>query len=134
MQALTIRIPLRPVPASRARIPRFGKPYFPKTYSKWRLDADEVVPEYTSTPIDFPVAVTVLFAIPRARTSQLVVPVGDGDNYEKALYDLLQRKKYLSDDKWITTCKGWRKRFLPFGMEGHCLVTIEKETEEIDLW
>jgi len=133
MQELTIRIPLRPIAASRPRIPRYGKPYFPKTYKKWRDDAHIVVPEFSGTPIDFPVTVTVMFAIPRARTSKLIVPLGDGDNFEKALYDLLQRKKYLLDDKWITSCLGWRKRFLPFGEVGYCEVTIAEETEEIDL-
>jgi len=73
-----------------------------------------------------------MFAIPRARTSKLVVPMGDGDNFEKSLYDMLQRKGYLLDDKWITTAT-WRKRFLPFGDEGYTDVLIEKDLEEIDL-
>lgn len=73
-----------------------------------------------------------MFAIPRARTSKLVVPMGDGDNFEKALYDLLQRKGYLLDDKWITTAT-WRKRFLPFGADGYTEITIEKEEEDVDL-
>lgn len=75
-------------------------------------------------PIDFPVMVTVTFAIPRARTSKLVVPMGDIDNFEKGLYDLLQRKRYLLDDKWITQTH-CTKRFLPFGEEGFCDVDIE---------
>lgn len=76
--------------------------------------------------------VTVLFAIPRARTSKLIVPMGDGDNFEKALYDMLTRKKYLLDDKWITTAV-WRKRFLPFGAEGYTDIVIKKDFEEIDI-
>lgn len=74
----------------------------------------------------------MLFAIPRARTSTLIVPSGDGDNYEKALYDLIQRKKYWSDDKWLTSAT-WKKRFLPYGQEGYSLIVIEEEDEEIDL-
>jgi len=81
--------------------------------------------------------VTVMFAIPRARTSKLIVPMGDGDNFEKALYDMLTRKKYLLDDKWITTAT-WRKRFLPFDVDGEPVVgyghiIIENESEEIDI-
>jgi len=76
--------------------------------------------------------VNVLFAIPRARTSKIVVPMGDGDNFEKALYDMLQRKGYLTDDKWITTAT-WRKRFLPFGAEGYSYIAIEPDDEEIDI-
>lgn len=74
----------------------------------------------------------VLFAIPRAKSSKLLVPAGDGDNFEKALYDLLVRKGYLSDDKWITTAT-WRKRFLPFGHEGYTEVTILEEKDDIDI-
>jgi len=133
MKSIKVRIPTKPIAASRPRIPRYGKPYFLKTYKKWRDDADRLVPNYTGKPIDFPCTVEVIFAIPRAKTSTLVVPQGDGDNFEKALYDFLQRKGYVSDDKWITTCLGWRKRFLPFGEEGYTEVIIRKETEEIDI-
>jgi Holliday junction resolvase RusA-like endonuclease len=58
--------------------------------------------------------------------------MGDGDNFEKALYDMLQRKGYLSDDKWITSAT-WRKRFLPFGKTGYTEVTIHEDTEYGDL-
>lgn len=74
----------------------------------------------------------VLFAIPRARTSTLIVPQGDGDNFEKALYDMLQRKGYLMDDKWITSGT-WRKRFLPYGATGYTRVTIREDTDELDI-
>ena len=82
--------------------------------------------------LEKPLKVTVLFAIPRSKTGKLVVPVGDGDNYEKALYDILQKKGYLMDDKWITSAV-WRKRFLPFGHDGYTQIMIELEPEEIDL-
>ena len=91
-----------------------------------------MVPQYTEKPIDFPVHVEVLFAIPRAKTSKLIVPMGDGDNFEKALYDLLQRKGYLMDDKWITSAL-WFKRFLPFGADGYTEIIIRKEDGSIDL-
>ena len=58
-------------------------------------EAEKIVPSYTGVPVAVPVAVSVLFAIPRSKTSKLVVPVGDGDNFEKAIYDLLQKKEYL---------------------------------------
>lgn len=125
-----MRIDLRPIAASRPRIPRYGKPYFQKTYKKWRSDADIIVPENIGEPLARPTKITVLFAIPKARTSQLTVPQGDGDNFEKALYDLLQRKKYLLDDKWLTTGV-WRKRFLPFGAEGYTEFTLEDDDEPI---
>ena len=128
---IKIRIPIRPVPASRPRVPRYGKPYFPKTYKLWRENASIAIPD-SSMRVAAPVSVTVLFAIPRAKTSKLIVPVGDGDNYEKALYDLLQKKGYLDDDKWITSGQ-WAKRFLPTGEVGYTEITIKAETDVIDI-
>jgi Holliday junction resolvase RusA-like endonuclease len=123
---------VKPVPASRPRVPRFGKPYFLKTYKKWRDDAGNDLPHYNGKPIDEPVYLNVLFAIPRAKSSKLIVPAGDIDNFEKGLYDLLVRKEYLSDDKWITT-HTVRKRFLPCGSQGYAEVTIMKEKDSVDI-
>lgn len=77
-------------------------------------------------------SLSVVFAIPRSKTGTLETPVGDGDNYEKAIYDLLQSKGYLEDDRLITSAT-WRKRFLPFGTSGYTSLTLWKEQEEIDL-
>ena len=98
MKKIKVRLPVKPIAASRPRIPRYGKPYFLKTYKKWRDDADAAIPDYKGEPVAVPVKMTVLFAIPRARTSKLIVPSGDGDNFEKGLYDMLVRRGYLLDD------------------------------------
>lgn len=74
----------------------------------------------------------VLIAVPRSKTSKLIVPVGDGDNYEKAIFDMVQKRGWLADDKWITTGH-WRKRFLPHGTVGFTRVEFTPETEEIDI-
>jgi len=78
-----------------------------------------------------PVVAHVLMAIPRAAASKLIVPVGDGDNFEKAIYDLIQKKGYLADDKWITTGH-WKKRFVPHGTEGYTEIKLMAEEEAID--
>jgi hypothetical protein len=99
----------------------------------WIQAATEIVPECpTELTLTDPASGTALFAIPRAKTSKLLVPVGDGDNYEKALYDLIQKKGYLADDKLLTTMT-WRKRFLPHGTDGFTLIVLTDEHEEIDL-
>ena len=131
MKPLILRVNLRPVPAARARIPRYGKPYYPKTYKGWIDAATRMVAEVTDE-LEIPMKAETLFAIPRAKTSKLIVPMGDGDNFEKAIYDLVTKKGYLSDDKWITTGT-WRKRFLPTTSHGYTLITLSEETEEIDI-
>ena len=75
---------------------------------------------------------SVLFAIPRSKSSKIVTPVGDGDNFEKATFDLLQSKGYVEDDRLITSAS-WKKRFVPFGVNGFTLIQIDFETEDIDL-
>lgn len=131
MTPLIIRVNLKPIPAARARIPRFGKPYYPKTYSGWISEATILLP-YVTDQIAVPVHSVAVFAVPRAKTSKLVVPVGDGDNFEKAIYDMMTKRGYLSDDKWITSAS-WKKRFLPTGSTGYTLITLTDETEEIDI-
>lgn len=106
--------------------------FYSKTYKGWILAATRLVPQCDGPAVAEPVRAIVTLAIPRAKTSKLVVPVGDGDNYEKAIYDLIQKKGYLEDDKWITTGL-WRKRFLPYGEDGYTLIELYKETEEIDI-
>ncbi len=106
--------------------------YYSKTYKQWLSVAENLLDANTGTPLEIPVVVNVLIAVPRSKTSKLIVPVGDGDNYEKALYDMLQKRGWLADDKWITTGH-WRKRFLPHGCVGFTEVEITEETEDVDL-
>ncbi len=91
----------------------------------------ELMPLATTT-VEQPVTICVTFAVPRSRTGKLSTLVGDGDNYEKAIYDLIQTKKYLSDDRLITTAT-WRKRFVAYGEQGYTEITMYAETEEIEL-
>lgn len=86
----------------------------------------------TGEALKVPVRADVVFAVARSKTGKLPTPIGDGDNYEKALYDLLQSKGYLEDDRWIVSAT-WRKRFVPFGSAGYTQVTLYEETEEIEL-
>lgn len=127
----TIRVSLTPVPASRPRVGRWGT-YYSKRYKQWMIDAAALLPISKAPPLDTPLTLAVIFAIPRSKHSKLITPVGDGDNYEKAIFDLLQKQGYIADDRLITTCV-WRKRFLPWGKDGYISITMTKETEEIDL-
>jgi Holliday junction resolvase RusA-like endonuclease len=95
-------------------------------------DAAKDLPDSKHPPAENPLHADCLFAVPRSKTSKLIVPVGDVDNYMKAIFDLLQKKGYVSDDKWITSTTA-RKRFLPFGEVGYTLVVLSNDNEEINL-
>lgn len=85
-----------------------------------------------SKPIECRVTVDVIFAVQRSKTGKLDTPVGDGDNYEKAIYDMLQKMEVLKDDRQITMGT-WRKRFVPYGEQGYTSITIRQDLEEIDV-
>jgi Holliday junction resolvase RusA-like endonuclease len=112
-------------------VPRFGKPYYGKRYSEWMRAAVLLIPAHYE-PIECRVTVDVIFAIQRSKTGKLDTPVGDGDNYEKAIYDMLQKTGVLKDDRQITRGT-WRKRFVPYGEQGYTSITIRPDLEEIDV-
>jgi Holliday junction resolvase RusA-like endonuclease len=128
---LTLTVPLTPVPASRPRVTRWST-YYGKRYTEWRKQSERIVLDAPFPPIAEPISAIVTFAIPRSKTGKLMTPVGDGDNYEKAIYDLLQSKGYIEDDRWIVSAT-WRKRFVPYLHLGYSVVTLFKEHEEIEI-
>jgi Holliday junction resolvase RusA-like endonuclease len=121
---LRLKIPLNPVPASRPKVPRYGKVYYGKRYTQWRKDATVLVSEASSTR-DSLLSATVVFAVERSKTGLLTSPVGDGDNYEKAVYDLLQAKKYMMDDRQIVEGH-WIKTFVPYGEPGYTEIVLKE--------
>jgi len=79
-----------------------------------------------------PLVTECTFAIPRSKTGKLITPVGDGDNYEKAIFDLLQKQGYLEDDRWITTGI-WKKRFVPYGEQGYTRIICRADPATIEI-
>jgi len=105
-------IPLNPVPASRPRIRTFktrsGKTiastYYAGKYKTWMREAEEAVPA-AGEPLDGDLAVHVVIAVERPRTSKRTNPRGDVDNYVKGALDVLTRKGYWHDDDQIVWLK-----------------------------
>ena len=128
--SVELLIPLCPVPASRPRVTRWGT-YYSKRYTQWCSDASDLL-DAAAECYRQPLKVAVLFAVPRSQYSKLVTPVGDGDNFEKATFDLLQSRGHVEDDRLITSAS-WKKRFVPFSVDGFTVVKIDFETEDIDL-
>lgn len=94
--------------------------HYKKTYQTYRSEASKVVPEIMSQhrglPMAGPLEVTVLFVLPRPRTSKLDFPAPDIDNFQKAVFDALNTHAW-EDDKQIikvTAEKTWTNQ--PKGM------------------
>lgn len=119
-----IYLPLNPVPASRPRVTRWGV-YYGKIYATWMKQAEAILEE-AKTTLDVPLFVTTKIRVTKPRTSKKEFPRGDNDNYEKAIWDMITKKKYWTDDDLIID-NFTSKRFVKTG--GHIIITAQPATE-----
>jgi Holliday junction resolvase RusA-like endonuclease len=98
-----------PVPASRPRVTKWGT-YYSKTYKDWMRWAEANIPEGGDPPLPGHYDVVLEFIVAKPRTSKLTRPVGDVDNYAKAILDVLTKKGYWPDDADVV-CLQASKRF-----------------------
>lgn len=114
-----IVLALNPVPAARPRVGKFGT-YYPKTYSRWKIEADEQLAPFAvgNTPTSELLYVHVLFIVEKPKTSKLAAPNGDLDNYVKAALDAVTKSQVLwYDDRQIVALHAQKR----FAREGeHC--------------
>jgi len=80
-------IPISPIPASRPRVSRWGT-YYGKRYTAWRKKAaSELALFEHPTTLTGPLKVTLMHVVEKPKTSKLMYPRGDVDNYDKAAMD-----------------------------------------------
>jgi Holliday junction resolvase RusA-like endonuclease len=117
-----IVLALDPVPAARPRVGRFGT-YYPKTYSRFKIQADELLAPLAegrapSTEL-FYVDVQIIGEKPKSTI--LPAPKGDIDNYVKAALDAVTKAQALwSDDRQVVglhAVKRWGEQ------EGRIVIT-----------
>ncbi len=108
-------IQCNPTPASRPRIPRFGRPYYVGKYKEFRLEFAAMLEETPDLPgcSSKPMEVHLLFVIGRPKSPANSFPMGDVDNYAKAVLDSIQGKAILKDDKQVTRLNVVKRYTLP---------------------
>ena len=123
----TLRLPIRPVPASRPRVAGRGA-YYTGPYKDYRLAAEKAIPPHQGGPLNCELGATVEFVCYRPKTTKLVSPRGDIDNHLKAIFDAVVGKKnslkgYIVDDELISHVDA-RMRYAEPDEEPHTTITI----------
>lgn len=108
----TLALYIKPVPASRPRVTRYGT-YYLKTYRAYKDAAHAAIPVCNEETLTCELGATVEFICHRPKNTKLVSPRGDIDNHLKAILDAVvgqaatkkvpcKLKKYIEDDELIS--------------------------------
>jgi len=97
----SLEFPFDPVPASRPRVSKWGT-YYGKTYKAWKEHAERYV-AHGSLRLDVAARLLVMIqaVVRRPKTSKLVTPRGDIDNYAKGPLDVITK----AGGYWVDDCQ-----------------------------
>ncbi len=128
-KVLELFLPVRPVPASRPRISKYGS-YYSKTYTDFRKEAysylKKIENKFNDTSASFRITMEIICYRPK-KPSQ-VYPRGDNDNYEKSYYDSITYSGIAWDDDVQIVENITSKRYQEEGEEYGCRIKIEQLT------
>ena len=91
--------PISPVAASRPRVSRRGA-YFAGPYKYFRKEMVELITQVIGNsfiPIEGPLEVDLEFYVKRPKTTKLLAPRADIDNYIKSVFDCFNKKLWVDD-------------------------------------
>jgi Holliday junction resolvase RusA-like endonuclease len=106
------KFPISPVAASRPRVTKWGT-YFTGTYKDFRSEAKHVVLDVVKNwkPTDKQLKVWIEIAPTKPKTSKLMYPRPDVDNYIKSVFDLCNGIIWDDDVQivYVEASKAWAK-------------------------
>lgn len=120
-------IPVKPMPASRPRISRYGN-YYPKGYTDFRKEIYRFFKTLKVKKIDPDSAFKVILEIicKKPKKPSRPYPRGDVDNYVKAYLDSITYAQIAWDDDIQVVHLDATKRYQEQDEEYGALLTIEK--------
>lgn len=128
-RVLELFLPVRPVPASRPRISKYGS-YYSKTYTDFRKEAysylKKIENKFNDTAAKFKITMEIICYKPKKPSQEY--PRGDVDNFEKAYYDSITYAGIAWDDDVQIVENVTSKRYQEEGEEYGCKITIEQLT------
>jgi len=128
---LNVAIPKEPMPCPRPRVrvlraknssKSFASAYYPKAYVKWKEKFAELFGK-ASAHFSRPVEVHIVFVCTKPKTTKLLTPKGDIDNYLKSALDALTDAGVWDDDKIVSDAHA-SKRFTRPGEEACIYISI----------
>lgn len=118
----TAFLPIDPLPCPRPRVAVIrghGVAYYPTAYKKWVAEFVELFADKQYPQFDGPVRVRMILDCRKAKTSKLLTPSGDVDNYAKSVLDGLTKVGMWFDDKQVerlTVTKRFAQPASPVGI------------------
>lgn len=133
MRSVSLVIGLPPTPKPSIRGGRNGG-YFKRdsAYARWKAAALQLLAHHQE-PILGPVAVVLLFVMPRVKDKKVLangMPKGDIDNLEKATYDMCTAIGAWGDDRQIIE-HTVKKRYAREGEQPRTEITITETTPDV---
>jgi len=118
-------LPVNPIPASRPRVSKWGT-YYGKRYSTWRKDAARALAKLTGPDTyECPLRVTLVHVVKSPKVTKRQYPVGDVDNYDKAVMDAITSHTTLwNDDDQVIALHSSKLFAAPDDTPG-CYIQIE---------
>jgi Holliday junction resolvase RusA-like endonuclease len=114
---LYLQLEQNPIAASRVRVARYGPSYYKGPYAEYRkgnaTTIEAAVAEAQAAgflPYDSTLIMAQLFEVNSPKTTKLLFPAPDLDNYLKAIWDALQKHGVILEDKKViasTELKRW---------------------------
>lgn len=100
-EPLSFLLDVEPMPSPRPRfrvIGKFASAYMPKKYKDHTAELVEQLQRISHEPFDGPLSVDLCVFVTKARTSKLLYPKPDIDNYEKTILDAITKAGNVWND------------------------------------